>query len=554
MKRRLIIVITAAAVLLALLCASAFAAEDPLKVAMQLSTMNFTAPQTVNVSIQVSNISDSDMPGPMTLYDPDDNQIEGFGSPTLAVGASKTWEGTWDVTQSQLEAGKITFKLRYSVYNDEGKLVSKTRSFHKPITYEGAVTSVEVNRTITPTVAGNGQEVTVTYEIINTGTVDITDVTIAEDKSISSKKGTIASVPAGSKKSYAFTVKMGKKDLTSKAVITYKASGATQTVNKDAAVIRYGEMHLSASLSADKKGGAPGDKAELTLTLKNSGKTDYTGVTVTDPVLGEVFTGETVPAGKTVTLEKEVTIADTVSYQFTAETKDGSGNDVQVMTGEVTLTAVSADEVITMSVNAEADREVVYELPGTVKFRVAVTNTGSVDVKNVAVKASGVTLYTFPVILAGETREFTRDVSVSMAGQYQFTASAKNQLNETVSFTSNIIYIAHSEPTAVPTDAPIVTPPVPKLEPVPTEAEVDESMNTIEQALHIGMLVFAALAAVGAVLLLVTGIIKASAAMRSAKAVDHLERAMPRDYNRPNSGENDIEEPEEETPSDDEQV
>lgn len=537
MKRRLIVLISCVLLVMAALCVSASAADDPLKVAVQLSTSTFTEPQQVTVSIQVSNTSDADMPGPVTLYDPDGNQIEEFGSPVLSVGASKTWEGTWFVTQDQLNAGKIPFKLRYTVYNDAGELVSKTRSFSKPIKYEGAVINVEINRTISPTFAGAGQEVTVTYEVINTGTVEVSDVVITEDKSISSSKGKISSVPSGEKGTYSFRVKMGKKDLTSQATITYRANGSSQTVTKEAATIRYGEMDLSASLAADKKGGAPGETVKLTLTLKNTGKTDYTGIVVTDPVLGEVFSGLTVAAGKTETFTREVTMADTVSYQFAVTAADASGNQVETATGTVTLTAVSASEVVSLDVKAEADRSTVYELPGTVKFKVSVTNNSTKDVSDVVVKASGVTLYTFPTILAGETRDFTRDVSVSMQGQYQFVASTANQLGEKVSFNSNIIQIAYSLPTAVPTEAPIVTPPRPQLLDMPTEADVDASTQSMEQVLKIALYVFGALAGIGLLLLLISVAGHAAKAVHAGKVVDQLELSGSRDYETPHDGE-----------------
>lgn len=537
MKRRLMLLTACVMLLFMALCATANAADDPLRVAMQLSTATFTGPQTINVSIQVSNTSDAEMPGAVTLYDPAGNQIEAFGSPTLAVGASKTWEGTWDVTEEQLVAGKITFKLRYPVYNDEGTLVNKTRSFTKTITYEGAVTAVEINRTITPTVAGNGKEVQVTYDVINTGTVDVSDVVITEDKSISSTKGKIANVAAGEKQSYTFKVTMGKKDLKSQATITYRANGTTQTVTKDAATIRYGENNLSVTAASDKKGGVPGDTVTLTITLKNTGKVDYSGISITDPRLGEVASGLAVAAGKTETVKLEQIINDTVSYQFTVSGLDASGNPIETAAEALSIKAMSADDVVALAVQASADRDTVYELPGKVKFHVSVTNNSTVDVSSVAVKASGVTLYTFPTILAGETREFTRDVNVSMQGQYQFTATTKNALGESVTFSSNIVPIGFAAPTAVPTDAPIVTPPVPKLEEIPTEADLDAESLKTQQTLAIGAKVAAGIAAVGLLLVLVGVIGRISKKAHSARAVDHLERNdTPRDYERPHTG------------------
>ena len=535
MKRRLIVCLVMILALVAGLAstAAAEAEVDSLKVSIELSSSKLAEPKEITVSIQVTNTGDADMPGPVTLYDPSGKMVEEFGSPTLTAGASKSWSGKWNVTQSQLDSGKLTFKLKYSLYNAAGELVNKTYNFSHPLTYTGAVTSVEINRTITPTTARKGQTVSVTYDIINTGNVGITDVSIKEDKSISSKSGTIASVPAGEKGSYSFSVTMGTKDLTSQATITYKAGGKTQTEKKDAATIKYGEVKLTAALSASKKGGVPGDTVKLTLTLKNTGSADYQNVTVTDAVLGELFTGQTVPAGKTVTLEKDITITDSADYQFTVTGQDASGENVETATDRVSVKAVDPAKQVVLQVEASADRETVYTLPGTVKFRVTVTNVSAVDVSDVAVYASGVQLYSFPSILAGESRDFTRDVSVSMAGQYRFDAKVKNQLNETETFESNIIHIAFAQPTPEPTDAPIVTPPMPTYEDIPTDDGLPAYVDTVQKALGIAYRVLLVLAAI-CLLLLAIGVVRRMQAIHeSNKAQDHLERGSYRDYTQP---------------------
>ena len=535
MKRRLIVCLVMILALVAGLASTAAAEAEvgKLKVSIELSSSKLAEPKEITVSIQVTNTGDADMPGPVTLYDPSGKMVEEFGSPTLTAGASKSWSGKWNVTQSQLDSGKLTFKLKYSLYNAAGELVNKTYNFSHPLTYTGAVTSVEINRTITPTTARKGQTVSVTYDVINTGNVGITDVSIKEDKSISSKSGTIASVPAGEKGSYSFTVTMGTKDLTSQATITYKAGGKTLTEKKDAATIKYGEVKLTAALSASKKGGVPGDTVKLTLTLKNTGSADYQNVTVTDAVLGELFTGQTVPAGQTVTLEKDITITDSADYQFTVTGQDASGENVETATDRVSVTAVDPAKQVVLQVEASADRETVYTLPGTVKFRVTVTNVSAVDVSDVTVYASGVQLYIFPSILAGESRDFTRDVSVSMAGQYRFDARVKNQLNETETFESNIIYIAFAQPTPEPTDAPIVTPPMPTYEDIPTDDGLPAYVDTVQKALSIAYRVLLVLAAI-CLLLLAIGVVRRMQAIHeSNKAQDHLERGSYRDYTQP---------------------
>ena len=535
MNRKRLFLALALGIALVLLCVSAALADDPIKVSMELSKYKFSGPENITVSITVTNIGDGDMPAPVTLYYPDGKKIEEFGSPTLSVGASKRWTGDWKVTRAQLEAGKIAFKISYAYYegsDDEAdpQLVKKGKNFSKKITYTGADPEVSVTRTITPTTAQKGQEVSVIYEIANTGSVDVTSVNIKENSSIASKSGTIDSIGAGKTGTYTFTAVMGSKDLTSAATVSYKAGGKTFTSKVESAVIKYGEVNLSATLKADKKGGAPGETVKLTLTLKNSGNLDFTNVTVTDPTLGTVFSGETVKAGESLPLTKELTITETQELQFTVTAEEATGKGVETATGRVKIIATDPTQQIVLTVDASADRNVVYKLPGTVRFNVTVHNDSAVEVKNITVKAVETELYSFDSIPAGGSASFIRDADVSMAGTYQFTATCKDQLDQVLTFTSNEIHIDHSEPTPVPTEAPLVTPEAPPEEPLPTDQPEPEWLGQVEGIAEGAKWILTAIAAVLLVLLLIGAVRRGKSRGESKKAMDHLEGANYRDY------------------------
>ena len=536
MIRKRLLLALVLGIALVLLCASAALADDPMKVSMELSTNKFSAPKSITVSITVTNVGDVDMPGPVTLYYPSGKKVEEFGSPTLAVGASKNWSGQWTVTQKELEAGKITFKIKYSVYSDEvdengeNTLVNKTKNFSKKIQYTGADPELEIERTIMPQTAQKGQEVSVTYEITNVGPVDVSGITIKENTTISTKSGTIDSIAAGETGKYTFTAVMGTKDLTSNATISYKAGGKTFTSKVDSAPVKYGEVKLSATLTADKKGGAPGDTVKLTLKLKNSGTTDFTNVTATDAALGTVFSNEKVPAGETLALEKELTITETQDIQFTVKGEDGTGKEVETATGRISVIATDPTQQIVLNLEASADRDKVYKLPGTVRFSFVLHNDSAVEVKNVTVKAVETPLYSVESIPAGESVSFIRDTEVSMAGSYQFTASCKDVLGQTLNFNSNAIPIAYAEPTPVPTEAPLVTPPAPATEPLPTDQPEPEWLDQAEGVAGIAKWILAGVGGLLLLLLLIGAVRRGKSRSDSKKAMDHLEGATYRDY------------------------
>lgn len=526
------LILCLAALMLICCCAvcSAESETGPLKISMDMSNNRFTGPGDVTITIKVTNTAETDMPGPVTLYYPDGHMVEEFGNPTLAAGQSNAWTGTWAVTQDELDKGRITFALAWYELNDAGEPDQKAVSFYKTIIYTEAEPDIEVNRIIVPSMAKEGQEVSVTYEIVNKGTVDITNVIISEHKDVSKTTGNLDVVPAGERRSYTFTVKMGKKNLTSSAAITYRAGNTTGTIRKEETVIKRGEVKLNATLTADKKGGMPGDAVKLTLTLKNTGSVDYQNVTVTDSLLGEVFTGLTVAAGKTVTQEKEISITGSADYQFVVTGQDTDGNSVETATGRVSVVQVDPTQALNLAVTAELSRVTLERLPSVVRVTIAVTNNGASEAKNVRVVAAGTTLHTFSTLQPGETRRFERDLSLSMAGQYRFDAVAANELGEDETFSSEIIYVQYAPPTAAPTDEPVVTPAPPVYEPIPTTDDLPEYIRTMEKLVSVLNQVFVVLGGICLVLLAI-GVVRRIQANRRAK--DHLERSSTRTYDMP---------------------
>ncbi len=447
--------LAAALALLILVCAgSALAAASSLDFKMDLDTSEFTEPKTITVSFTVTNVGDKAMPGPMKLFYPDGKQVAEFGEPVLEPGDSRNWTGTWDVTKDELTAGKISFRVSYSDYDENGEVKQYALAVSKHIKFKSGEPVVEIKRTILPQLAQEGQNVNIIYEITNSGPTDVTGVTIQESAN-GKKKTSVGDIKSGEAAKHTFAVTMKKKDITSQATVTYKAGGKSYTSKVEAAVIKYGKVNLTATLSADRKGGVPGETVKLTLKLKNTGTTDFTDVMVTDEKLGVVFTGQTVKAKQTLTLEKELTITETQDLLFTVRGEGGAGGTVETATGKVTITAKDPGKQIALVVEAVPDRTEVDQIPGgVVQFKVTVTNRSSVDAENVSVKAGNATMYTFAKIPAGESRYFVRDAEISMPGTFQFTANVKDQVGETASFASNKMEIRLAAAPAAPTAAP----------------------------------------------------------------------------------------------------
>lgn len=482
---------------------SAASNDMPIHVEMEFSKDRFTGPETITIAIRVTNVTDEKFTSPVSMLDPNGNIIEAFGTPLLDAGASQTCTITWDVTQADLDAGKLVFRVRYPQKDENGVISNISRNCVKRIVQLEAEPEIQVSRSITPGIARKGQEVSVVYEIRNVGTVDVTGVRIKEASGVSSSKASVGTIPAGEKKSHTFTVTMGTKNITSNATITYSANGKSYTEKVADATIKYGTVNLTATLTSDRKGGNIGDEVTLTLTLKNTGKKNITGITVTDAILNTVFTDVSVDAGKTVKLEKTITMTETAEYQFTVTGMEGT-TGIETATGRLPLTAIDPAKAPSLTVETTASADVVFTLPSVIRFTTTVTNTGNYDAKNITVSSSGVTLASIAQLAPGESFTTMRDVQINMVGKFRFDATLRNELDEATTFEGNIIQVQQAAPTSVPTQVPVTTPQPFEAEELPTEDNLPAAVTTFQGVLTTMYYIFAVLAVISAVLLAVS--------------------------------------------------
>ena len=541
MRKRGLLVLCAWILALMAMMTFAYGEEDPVTCAIELSPEYLSGPGEVNVTITISNTTDQDLQDPVILFSPQADIVTDFGnegSAILKAGESQSWSGTYSSNDRDLDQGFIQYFAKYTIYKENGQATPRSQAIRATVARQEAEVAIDVDRTITPSSAHEGQEVQVKYTITNAGTVALTDVTITEHEDINSKAQTVPKLDPGAKVDLTYKATMEKTDLTSSAKITYKAEGGKkeETYTVDEKVIPFAETNLTATLSSSTKGVVAGGTLTLTLEIKNKGSADMTDIRVTDAILGDVFTNQKVEAGKTITLEKEITLTETSEYQFVINAIDATGTEASTASNTLSVTAMNPEDALHLTLTAVPDKTEVYDEPAGVRFTVTITNDSKVDASNVKVSHGYVDLYTFESIKAGESRTLSRDTVLSTSGKFQFTATAQDPLENESSFQSNEMQIAVYEPTPVP--ATPTPPPVPTAEPtfVPsTWAPIHhESIGTIpkliQKFLLPALIVAGVLLMASAMLLFVAAKKRLENKKASDAAYDHLERARRRDY------------------------
>ena len=114
---------------------------------LELDTTEFTGEGPVTLNFTVTNTQSEALPGVLTLYAPDNTQLDEF---ELPANATVEWSGEYTVTLEELEAGRLTCSVIYSLYdgapdeNGNPTLQKHKRNLSKKITLSKETFTTEI--------------------------------------------------------------------------------------------------------------------------------------------------------------------------------------------------------------------------------------------------------------------------------------------------------------------------------------------------------------------------------------------------------------------------
>ena len=528
MDKRLKGIRLAAAVLLCVMmlcaCAIACADADPIRVSSLSEPQSVISEQDVSITIKIYNSSQTDMLDEITLFNPLGVSVEKYSG--LKGEQSVTYTGKWHVTKEQIEKGKISYYIQYTVDTGSGPQVA-TRTVPVTIQTEEAAPQLTATYSVSPASAREGQTVSLSYTLSNTGNVELRNIVIEND-GISKEELVQPSLSVGEKVTLTDTFKMGKKVLVSKPSITYQAAESNKKLTISALArktITVAEDGLEVYLTAKNAENVyPGEKVALTLELKNTGDGSYTGLNAVLSDGTEIVSGVELAAGASFKKEIEWAASGDAALTASVSGADGNGENVAVVSGELNVTTQDVSRALVLSVYADAAQTVIHSEPAVVRFGIVVENIGETDAATLTVEQAGTTVAKIPSLPAGESRTMVFDLETSIAGKFQFVVKGRDSDGNERAYESNIIEVAYVAPTPTPTAVPTPTPvpptptPVPTATPAPTLGEIiAEKVDPVVLYSIAGVLADLLVAVLG-----VSGVTSAKRKKRMEQAIDTI--------------------------------
>jgi LPXTG-motif cell wall-anchored protein len=196
------------------------------------------------------------------------------------------------------------------------------------------------------TLAHEGDTVTYSFAVTNTGKADLFNVTVDDD--VLGHIGTIASLPVGSTQTLtkAFVVPVGKADIVNTVTACGQDASNTQVCDTDHHKLHPIHPAIALVKTADPVSVNPGATVTYTYKVTNTGDVDLTNVTVDDDVLGHIGTLPSLATGASQTLKKAVTITATSKTHnvATADGTDPLGKHVSAQ-ADATITVVLGEQL-----------------------------------------------------------------------------------------------------------------------------------------------------------------------------------------------------------------
>ncbi len=272
----------------------------------------------------------------------------------IEAGDSRTFSRAHDVTEAELEAGRITYIFSHDGVAGDPDTVNYTVDC--PIERAIARGEVEFTRQFSAAYARPGDVVTITYRVRNAGNVPIADLRV--DDAPGEYSGRADYLDVGETR--LFTSRVSVEDVTTSAPrlrYTVPAEGGEEReVTLSEARILLADEQLTATLALDRETARVGETVAATLTVMSLGNVSFYDLAVYDESFGGLVADslEMEPGTQTLTIQRQYPVRGDAAYQMRVRALSSSGAVIETLTEPVSLRALPAGSGADISVYAEA--------------------------------------------------------------------------------------------------------------------------------------------------------------------------------------------------------
>ena len=323
-------------------------------------------------------------PGPQIGTYLNVNIINSYGAQfvpcSIEPGSTATFTAVLHVTDVMIGT-PLTFTVEWQEFNGT---IYPTYSQQVQLTIGRANTVyLTLNRTMSKTSAVQGEQVTISYVLVNTGTVTLNNIRLVDEK-IAGTAPIISGITLESGKSYQYnyTYTMGRESVVSKPVAYFRYSGSSTEYSVTAPKQTLGLMN--AQLTKEVVMGSPSaEGVDFTIYLTNNGNRTLSDLVVKDELGNLVASGFSLAIGETKIIPYFVQNPTYVRYVVFSIT--GKNDDIPF--SDNTKSYAVRPYIDPTKLGIDFSVEVVHPLnsDNVISLSFYLQNTGSIDYHNVSI-------------------------------------------------------------------------------------------------------------------------------------------------------------------------
>lgn len=404
-------------------------AEGSVKVTVSVTPTTLTGAGKVSVKATVTNETSGDISNVLVALPGDGGNLD-IGI-IAAGGTDSATNSSWNVSEDMLDK-ELTFKVTYTDAN------GGSQSFNSAaltIKKKAAETKATANASVDMDSIKKGDRPTFTFTLKNEGTTTLEDVSLkAPPLEKGGQIGKTFTLAPGETKKLTWKPNPGPTEsIDVKPVFSYTVNGEKGTAKAGTVSVQVdGSAKPSASAStspaadtlevvatANNAKVKAGEKVTFTVTVRNQGETNLSGLKVTDAAGDQVkFTGTTLNAGSAAKGTIEVTPDKTTSYVFTMEAKDEDGNSVKATSDPVEITVDTVDIATALTMDVEFLPQI--SKPGPVDFNFIVKNSTGQEIKDIVISEATLGEVAKIDAMKDAKQDVTKQLQVDKTVSYDF--------------------------------------------------------------------------------------------------------------------------------------
>ena len=404
----------------AFLCAQGFAMSEEatppplrrlLNVSLTAQPDSLVAPGEVTLQFQLTNTSEYDAEN-VSFSLADGAQGESLGR--VAAGASQTFTRKYSVSQEELDAGLLSFRVTHDDPSGDGSVVEYP--VECALSRSQSAPALEFTRQVPARSVTSGADVLLIYRVRNTGNVPLTDIRV-QDGEFDRR---LDRLDCGESHAFVNRITVSQSTRSSARVSCVAQDGENTSLQQQLEEITLQPVSpsLEVTLTLDKQTGPVGGTVNGVVTLAAAGG-DVTDISLWDAVNGTLMADALeLHEGESVTLTCAWPIRESAAYRVRARGYAADGSVLVGVSGEVERGLSGEFSEIALDISAAALTPVISR-SGYARVEIALENTGNTDARDVVLsERSQGEVYRFAFVPTGETTYKDCLVPVEADGEF----------------------------------------------------------------------------------------------------------------------------------------